>query len=159
MTWFPGTFVFDEDKCSCIVRGWVLGVKNVIEICFQVFPQDVCYLGWPYSFKVFVNKTNVTFLSFFFLQNCNRGVSKNKVASSGNWTHKWPSLVYQSDAHLTVLGRHVLTVSDFQILIKSCSVDKPRNDPSPKSEMVHETKFSLKISYSTYVCLAQLDRH
>ena len=25
--------------------------------------------------------------------------------------------------------------------------------------MVHETKFSLKISYSTHVCLAQLDRH
>ena len=111
-----------------------------------------------------------------------------------------------------------LTVSDFHILIKSCSIES-RNDPSPKSEVVHkspksevvhETKFSLKISsgssgrvrggprnmksmrpplaaiffmtyfyrarggpwpprppldpllkisYSTHVCLAQLDQH
>ena len=34
------------------------------------------------------------------------------------------------------------------------------NDPkSPESEVVHETKFSLKISYSTHVWLAQLDKH
>ena len=52
----------------------------------------------------------------------------------------------------------MLTVSDFQILIKSCSI-KSRNDPSPKSEVVHETKFSLKISYSTHAFLAQLDQH
>ena len=43
----------------------------------------------------------------------------------------------------------MLAVSDFQILIKSCSIES-RNDPSPKSEVVHETKFSLKISYSTH---------
>ena len=42
----------------------------------------------------------------------------------------------------------MLTVSDFQILIKSCSIES-RKDPSPKSEVVHETKVSLKISYST----------
>ena len=52
----------------------------------------------------------------------------------------------------------MLKVSDFQILIKSCSIES-RNDPSPKSEVVHETKFSLKISYSTHACLAQLDQH
>ena len=52
----------------------------------------------------------------------------------------------------------MLTVSDIQILIKSCSIES-RNDPSPKSEVVHETKFSLKISYSTHACLAQLDQH
>ena len=50
----------------------------------------------------------------------------------------------------------MLTVLDFQFLIKSCSIES-RNDPSPKSEVVHETKFSLKLSYSTHVCLAQLD--
>ena len=50
----------------------------------------------------------------------------------------------------------MLTVSDFQILIKSCSIES-RNDP--KSEVVHETKFNLKISFSTHACLAQLDRH
>ena len=47
---------------------------------------------------------------------------------------------------------------DFQILIKACSIEC-RNDQIPKSEVVHETKFSLKISYSTHVCLAQLVRH
>ena len=52
----------------------------------------------------------------------------------------------------------MLKVSDFQILIKSCSIES-RNDPSPKSEVVHETKFSLKISYSTHACLTQLDQH
>ena len=57
-----------------------------------------------------------------------------------------------------MLSRHVLTVSDFQILIRSCSIES-RNDPSPKSEVVHETKFSLMISYSTHACLAQLDQH
>ena len=51
----------------------------------------------------------------------------------------------------------MLTVLDFQILINSCSIES-RNDPkSPKSEVLHETKFSLKISYSTHICLAQLD--
>ena len=52
----------------------------------------------------------------------------------------------------------MLKVSDFQILIKSCSIET-RNDPSPKSEVVHETKFSLKIPYSRHACLAQLDQH
>ena len=52
----------------------------------------------------------------------------------------------------------MVTVSDFQILMKSCTIES-RNDSSPKSEVVHETKFSLKISYSTHVCLAQLDQH
>ena len=56
-----------------------------------------------------------------------------------------------------MLSRHVLTVSDFQILIE-CSIES-RNDPNPNSEVVHETKFSLKISYSTHACLAQLDQH
>ena len=37
--------------------------------------------------------------------------------------------------------------------MKSCSIEC-RKDFSPKTEVVHETKF--KISYSTHVCLAQL---
>ena len=52
----------------------------------------------------------------------------------------------------------MLTVSDFQILMKSCFIES-RNNPSPKSEVVHETKFSLKISCSTHACLAQFDQH
>ena len=63
---------------------------------------------------------------------------------------------YKSDADPTELSRHLLKVSDFQILIKSCSIES-RNDP--KSGVVHETKFGLKISYSTHAYLAQLDQH
>ena len=44
----------------------------------------------------------------------------------------------------------VLTVLDFPIVIKSCSIES-RKDPSPKSEVVHEIKFSLKFN-STHVC-------
>ena len=36
----------------------------------------------------------------------------------------------------------MLTVSDFQILIESCSIESG-NDPSPKSEVVHETNKDL----------------
>ena len=34
-----------------------------------------------------------------------------------------------------------------------------RNDPSPKSEVEHETKFSLKIFYSTHVWVVEWNRH
>ena len=50
-----------------------------------------------------------------------------------------------------------LLVSDFQILTKSCFIEL-KNDPSPKSEMVHGTRFSLNISYSTDVWLTQLNK-
>ena len=62
--------------------------------------------------------------------------------------HHWfTSLI---DAYPTVLSSQVSTVSDFQILVKSQSIES-RSDQSPKSEVMHETKFSLKISYSTHV--------
>ena len=57
-----------------------------------------------------------------------------------------------------MLSRHALKFSDFLILIKSYSIES-RNDPSPKSEVVHETKFSLKLTCSTHASLTQLDRH
>ena len=44
------------------------------------------------------------------------------------------------------------------LMMKSCSVEF-RNDPSPKSEVVHETKFCMRISYSAHVWLAQLGKH
>ena len=43
-------------------------------------------------------------------------------------------------------------MSDFQTFVNSCFIDS-RKDQSPKNEVVHETKFSLKISYPTHVCL------
>ena len=49
---------------------------------------------------------------------------------------------------------HSLPVSDFQTFIKSCSIES-RNDPSPKSEVEHETKFTLRIFYSTHVWVAE----
>ena len=58
----------------------------------------------------------------------------------------------------TAKNRNCFIFPDFLILIKSCSIES-RNDPSPKSEVMHETKFSLRIFYSTHVCLAQLDQH
>ena len=33
------------------------------------------------------------------------------------------------------------------------------NGPCPKSEVVHETKFTLEFSYPIYVCLVYLDKH
>ena len=56
-------------------------------------------------------------------------LAKIKVASSENWTHNWPSLVSKSDAYPSVLVCHALSVSDFHILIKSCSIES-RNDQS-----------------------------
>ena len=41
--------------------------------------------------------------------------------------------------------------------MKSASLN--RNDPSPESGVMYETKLSLKISCSTHVQLAQLDKH
>ena len=107
--------------------------------------------------EVFVNNTNLTFLSFLY-KLVLRCLKKLNCLQWDLNSQNWPSLVYKSDAYPTVLSRHVLKVSDFLTLIKSCSIES-RNDSSPKSEVVHETKFSLKISYSTHACLVQLDRH
>ena len=49
----------------------------------------------------------------------------------------------------------MLTVSDFQIIIKSCSIES-RNDPSPKCEVVYGRKFSLKIPYPTHIFTSML---
>ena len=46
----------------------------------------------------------------------------------------------------------MLTVSDFQILIKSCSIEC-RKDPSTKSEVVHETKFSVCVCVCVCACV------
>ena len=44
--------------------------------------------------------------------------------------------VFVNNTNLTFLT-FLYNVSDFQILIKSCSIES-RNDPSTKSEVVHE---------------------
>ena len=51
------------------------------------------------------------------------------------------------------LSIEVLSIEVFVNI--TCSIES-RN---PISEVVHETKFSLKMSYSTHAYLAQLDRH
>ena len=45
-----------------------------------------------------------------------------------------------------------------QTVRPSCSIES-RNDRSPKCEVMHETKFSLKICYSAHICITELDRH
>ena len=90
-------------------------------------------------------------------------VSINKVASSGfSVTHNIESWFTSGSDRLLIptVRKHGMCwpVSDFQILIKSCSIES-RNDPSQKVKWCIETKFSLKISYSTHACLAQLDQH
>ena len=57
-----------------------------------------------------------------------------------------------------MLSRHVLTVSDFQIFIKSCSIAS-RNDPRPESEVVNETNSVLRSPIQHMPGLAQLDQH
>ena len=44
----------------------------------------------------------------------------------------------------------MLTVSDYQIPTKSCYIESRINPKSPTSEVVHETKFSLRIPCSTH---------
>ena len=62
------------------------------------------------------------------------------------------------DAYPSLLICHALPVSDSQTLIKPCFI-KSRNNPNPKSELMHETKFSLKIFHATHVWLAEVDGH
>ena len=70
----------------------------------------------PITFEIFANNTNLTFLYKISIEMS----FKNKVVSSGNWTYKWSSLVYKSDAYPNVLSWHVLTDLDYQICTKSC---------------------------------------
>ena len=48
-----------------------------------------------------------------------------------------------------------LSVWIFESFIKSFSIDS-KTDPNSKSAVVHETKFSLKMSYPIHGCLGQL---
>ena len=46
----------------------------------------------------------------------------------------------------------------FESFVKSCSIECG-NDPSRKSGVVHEIKFSSEIPYPTHLCLAQSPSH
>ena len=98
------------------------------------------------SKEVFAHNKKLTLLYKIYIS------KKKQIASSGNWS------LMISDTYPAVLVCHPLPDSDYQILIKSYSMEFI-NDPSPESEMVYETKFSLKMSYSTHVCLVELDKH
>ena len=92
-----------------LLKVWDKADALLTELCW------LCFLGNYFScllivlvFKIdccVVNNTNLTFLSFWYIIEVSL---KNIVASSGNWAHNWPSLVYKSDAYPTVLSRHVL---------------------------------------------------
>ena len=51
-----------------------------------------------------------------------------------------------------------LVVSDCQTLKKSCSIES-RNDQILKNEGEHETKFYLRIFYSTHVWMAEWNKY
>ena len=63
------------------------------------------------------------------------------------------SLMVLLQADPTLLICHSLPVSDCQTLTES------KNDPSRKIEEVHERNFNIKIFYSTYILLAEIDKH
>ena len=56
-----------------------------------------------------------------------------------------------------MLSRYVLTFSDCQILIKSCSIDS-RNDTSPKSEVVHGRSYLLSCGPWWLLCNIYIKR-
>ena len=51
-----------------------------------------------------------------------------------------------------------MPVSNFQILTKPYPIES-RKDPSPKSEVMYETKFSLKNNPFKTCLVTQLDKH
>ena len=65
-------------------------------------------------------------------------------------------MVQKSDAYPILLSCHALPVSDFEMPIRSRSIEL-RNDPNLKSAVMYGTKFSLKISHSAHVQLAELE--
>ena len=72
--------------------------------CLEISTHDTLEGKLVSPFAFFVNNTNVTFLAFLY-----------KIGSITDH--------HSSDAYLTVLIHHALSVSDFQILIKSCSIE------------------------------------
>ena len=68
--------------------------------------------------------------------------------------------IKKSDGYRTVLVCYALPISEFQILLKSCSIEC-RNDPSSreKMEVVHETKFSLKNLLFNFIFCRNLLNH
>ena len=68
------------------------------------------------------------------------------------------SLNLKFNAHPTLPICHSLPVSNCKTLIKSWFFES-RNNPSPKSELEHETKFYLRIFCSKHVWVAQWNRH
>ena len=65
----------------------------------------------------------ITQISHFCTKLTWRGLKRfqKKIASSENWTCNWPSLVYKSDAYLTVPTRHVLIRKFFKLNFVSCT--------------------------------------
>ena len=76
----------------CEIYGKQCQVKKTREITINSITIHQYASNVP-PVEVFVNNTNVTFMTFLYKINIEVFL-KNKVASSGNWTHNWPSLVW-----------------------------------------------------------------
>ena len=97
-----------------------------------------------YRLEVFVFNTNLTFLTFLY----NIDIGEFWKVSAKIKNHHWIRILMPYSLS------HSLPISEFQTLIQSCSIES-RNDPSPKSEVEHETKFSSRIFCSTHVWMAE----
>ena len=120
----------------------------------QYFTED----GQHCVFKILVELL-LTFLRAFLTFTRKTGNKCNSKGSDLFLTEFPVSLMqissWRKEDDIAAVGRKFV-VSDCQTLIKSCSIES-RNDPGPKSEVVHEVKFSLNISLSN--TLARLDKH
>ena len=105
-----------------IIWSWLIGRGGLVSK--SVMHPTVNTFGVAYkAVEFFLNNTNLTFL-VFCTKLTTRGfkISKNKIASTGNWTHNTNHLWIRI---LTALPTQPICqsmpVSDFQTLMKSCS--------------------------------------
>ena len=147
-------------------------------------------LGWVKNICSWMNIYQITIKKLTPNKRCQSFSKKikyswKKLCHNHEWAHLkelhrfhewiWPGVVHGAQinypekryakwnliiADATELICHALPISEFQILIMSCPTES-RNDPSAKSEVLHDRKLilSLKISFLIHVWLAQVDRH
>ena len=99
-------------------------------------------------FKFFLYNKNLTFLDFSILRSF-KVAAKNKVAFSENSTHNsghWFRNLMPNQLCQSVMPYQAQADGP----LRPCSMES-RKDPSPKSEVVHEAKFNLRISYSAHL--------
>ena len=93
------------------------------------------------AFTIYILKIYSIWLSSMFSLPTVLGCKYNWSVTSG--LNPWPQ-DHHANALPTEPSQHSVASLNLHGLYKSCSID-PRNDQSPKCEVVHETKLTLKI--------------